>query len=438
MLTVAVVGSGPSGVYTAEALLKARPDAVRVDVYDRLPAPYGLVRYGVAPDHLKIKSVARALQKTFEHPAVRFFGDVEVGVAPTVDELRAAYDVVVYAFGAAQDRRLGVPGEDLHGSFSAVEFVAWYSGHPDSEIDRYTLDASSVVVVGAGNVAIDVARVLAKPVDVLRSTDIPDQVLDVLAASAVTDVHLVARRGPAQAKFTTKELREMGEIDGCDVVLDPAVMELDDASLAEAAEHKEVARNVEVMREFSTRTPTGAGRRLHFHFWASPTAILGDDRVEGVRCDRTSLSPSGGAAPTGESYDIPAQMVLRSVGYRGAAIPGVPLDDRAGVIPNAQGRVLRDGAVSPGEYAVGWIKRGPTGVIGTNRSDAADTVAAILEDWTDGAKTPDLPNLAAVSWEGWLAIDAAEATAGAAQGRDRVKLARWEELRAAANARGNA
>ncbi|HEX7355806.1 MAG TPA: FAD-dependent oxidoreductase [Mycobacteriales bacterium] len=425
------MGSGPSGVYTAEALLKARPEAVLVDIYDRLPAPYGLVRYGVAPDHLKIKSVSRALQKTFEHPAVRFFGDVDVGVRPTVDELRAAYDVVVYAFGAAQDRRLGVPGEDLHGSFSAVEFVAWYSGHPDAEIDRYTLDAESVVVVGAGNVAIDVARILAKPVEALRPFDIPDQVLDVLAASKVTDVHLVARRGPAQAKFTTKELREMGEIDGCEVVLDPDVMDLDEASAAEAAAHKEIARNVEVMREFSSRTSTGAGRRLHFHFWASPTEILGGERVEAVRCARTSLSETGSAVPTGESYEIPAQMVLRSVGYRGAAIPGVPLDERAGVIPNDGGRVLRDGAVSPGEYAVGWIKRGPTGVIGTNRSDAADTVAAILEDWADGSKTPSL-SLPAVSWEGWLAIDAAEAAAGAAQGRDRVKLARWEELRAAA------
>lgn len=432
MLSVAVVGSGPSGVYTAEALLKARPGAVKVDIYDRLPAPYGLVRYGVAPDHLKIKSVARALQKTFEHPDVRFVGDVEVGVAPTVEELRAAYDVVVYAYGAAHDRRLGIPGEDLHGSFSAVEFVAWYSGHPDAEIDRYTLDARSVVVVGAGNVAIDVARILAKPVDVLRSTDLPDQVLDVLEASAVTDVHLVARRGPAQAKFTTKELREMGEIDGCDVLLDPAVMELDPASEAEAAAHKEVARNVEVMREFSARTPTGAGRRLHFHFWASPTSVLGADRVEAVRCDRTTLSEAGGAVPTGESYDIPAQMVLRSVGYRGAAIAGVPLDERAGVIPNTGGRVLRDGAVSPGEYAVGWIKRGPTGVIGTNRSDAAETVAAILEDWPDGTKDPVTLPVEAVTWPGWQAIDAAEAAAGAAQGRDRVKLARWEELRAAA------
>lgn len=432
MLSVAVVGSGPSGVYTAEALLKARPGAVKVDIYDRLPAPYGLVRYGVAPDHLKIKSVARALQKTFEHPDVRFVGDVEVGVAPTVEELRAAYDVVVYAYGAAHDRRLGIPGEDLHGSFSAVEFVAWYSGHPDAEIDRYTLDARSVVVVGAGNVAIDVARILAKPVDVLRSTDLPDQVLDVLEASAVTDVHLVARRGPAQAKFTTKELREMGEIDGCDVLLDPAVMELDPASEAEAAAHKEVARNVEVMREFSSRTPTGAGRRLHFHFWASPTSVLGADRVEAVRCDRTTLSEAGGAVPTGESYDIPAQMVLRSVGYRGAAIAGVPLDERAGVIPNADGHVLRDGAVSPGEYAVGWIKRGPTGVIGTNRSDAAETVAAILEDWPDGTKDPVTLPVEAVTWPGWQAIDAAEAAAGAAQGRDRVKLARWEELRAAA------
>ncbi len=430
MLTVAVVGSGPSGIYSAEALLKALPGQVLVDVYDRLPAPYGLVRYGVAPDHLKIKSVARALAKTLSDPAVRFLGDVEVGVAPTVEELRASYDAVIYAFGAARDRRLGIPGEDLHGSFSAVDFVSWYSGHPDAAVSRYTLDAHSAVVIGAGNVAVDVARMLTVQADDLRHTDVPEPVLDVLRASSITDIHIVARRGPAQAKFTTKELRELGEIPGVDVVVEPFT--LDPVSQAEADEHKEVARNVEVLHEFSSRPLTGAPRRLWFDFWCAPTALAGSSAVAGVVCDRTSLV-GGRAVPTGETIEIPAQVVFRSVGYRGSALPGVPLDESAGVIPNDAGRVLRDGAVSPGEYAVGWIKRGPTGVIGTNRSDAADTVASLLADFPAGGTHASVPDLApAVDWQGWLAIEAAEAAAGAGLGRERVKLAVWEELRAAA------
>jgi ferredoxin--NADP+ reductase len=438
VLRVAVIGSGPSGIYAAESLLRARPDAVAVDVYDRLPAPFGLVRYGVAPDHLKIKSITRALAKTLAHPAVRFLGDVEIGVAPTVEQLRAHYDAVVYAFGAARDRRLEVPGEDLHGSLSAVEFVSWYSGHPDAELDAALLSARSAVVIGAGNVALDVARVLAKDPADLRPTDLPAHVLTVLEASTVRDVHLLARRGPAQVKFTTKELRELGEIDGLDVLVDPADLELDPVS-EQACSDREVARNVEALRAYAAAPATGAVRRLHLHFWLAPTALLGGEHVTGVRADRTRLTSAGTLERTGESIDLDTQLVLRSVGYRGAAIPGVPLDERAGVVPNEVGRVLRAGAVSPGEYVVGWIKRGPTGVIGTNRSDAAETVAALLADLPDGTgradgDPPGLDRALVVDWDGWLAIDAAEEAAGAQDGRGRVKLAAWEELRTAARA----
>ncbi len=436
MLRVAVVGSGPSGIYAAESLLKARPGEVRVDVFDRLPAPFGLVRYGVAPDHPKIKSITKALHRTFEDPAIRFLGDVEVGVAPTVEQLRAHYDAVVYAFGAARDRRLEVPGEDLPGSLSAVEFVAWYSGHPDAALDAALLRAESAVVVGAGNVALDVARLLVRSTEDLARTDLPTHVLDVLAASDVRDVHLLARRGPAQVKFTTKELRELGEVSGVDVLVEAADLELDPVSAALAETEREAARNVAVLREYAHRPPSGAERRLHLHFWRAPVEVCGPLRVTGVRCDQTALDPDGRLRVVRPTAVLPAQLVLRSVGYRGAALPGVPLDPDRGVIPNEGGRVLRDGAVSPGEYVAGWIKRGPTGVIGTNRSDAAETVRALLADLPEGrgvdGEVPGLPAETLVDWDGWLAIDAAEERAGEPYARGRVKLAHWAELRAAA------
>ncbi len=433
MLRVAVIGSGPSGIYTAEALLAARPDAVLVDVFDRLPAPFGLVRYGVAPDHPKIKSIAGALARTLSHPSVRFLGDVEIGTSPIVAELRAHYDAVVYAFGAARDRRLEIPGEDLPGSVSAVDFVSWYSGHPDSALEAELHTDTSAVVVGAGNVALDVARVLAKQPDDLAGTDLPQHVLEVLRTSTVADVHLLARRGPAQARFTTKELRELAEIAGLDVLVDPADLELDALSAQTVASHRDVARNVEVLRGYAAAQPAGGGRRLHLHFWRAPTALVGTGHVTAVATDVTHLDETGRLRPTGATETIPAGLVLRAVGYRGAALPGVPLDADAGVVPNEAGRVLRDGVVSPGEYVVGWIKRGPTGVIGTNRSDAAETVAALLADLPDGTGAAGLDPAHAIGWEGWLAIEGAEAAAGLPHGRGRVKLASWDELRAAAS-----
>jgi len=431
-LRVAVVGSGPAGVYAAGAL--TRTDGVTVDVLDRLPAPYGLVRYGVAPDHVKMKSVDVALRKVLEQPSVRFLGNVEVGTDVTLDELRRRYDAVVFATGAAVDRRLGVPGEDLAGSFSATDFVAWYSGHPDADLDRFTLGARRVVVIGVGNVAVDVARVLSKTAAELSPTDVPGHVLDVLDASTVEEVTVVGRRGPAQAKFTTKELRELGELANADVLVDPADLELSDADLGAVEADRTLRANLEVLREWSTREPAGRPRRLWLRFWLRPVQVLGVDAVTGLRTERSRLDASGRLVGTGETVDLPAEMVLRSVGYRTLPLPGLPFDERAGVVPHASGRVLTEAGPLTGVYVAGWIKRGPTGVIGTNKSDAAQTIAALLADAPALPRVPErdpdaLPALLAargvrpVEWTGWEAIDAAERELGVARGCDRVKIA---------------
>ena len=337
-LRVAVVGSGPAGVYAVAALTKA--GGVSVDVLDRLPAPYGLVRYGVAPDHVKMKSVDAALRRILEDPAVRFLGNVEVGEDVTLEELSTYYDAVVFATGAAVDRRLDVPGEDLPGSFSATDFVAWYSGHPDAELDRFTLHAEHVVVVGVGNVAVDVARVLTKPADVLAATDVPGHVLDVLAASAAADVTMLGRRGPAHARFTTKELRELGEINGADIVVDPADLILTPAEAAAVEADRTLRSNLTVLRDWAERTPTGHPRQLRIKFWHRPAAVLGTDVVDGFRAEKTVLK-EGRVTGTGETVDLPAQMVLRSVGYRVVPPAGLPLDPSTGTVPHDGARGVR-------------------------------------------------------------------------------------------------
>jgi ferredoxin--NADP+ reductase len=438
---VAVIGSGPSGLYAADEL--SQHDGVSVDVLDRLLCPYGLLRYGVAPDHLKMKSLEITLRKILERPEVRFLGGVELGKDVSATELQEHYDAVVYATGSAVDRRLNIPGEDLPGSFSATEFVAWYCGHPDSEVDKFTLDARQAVVVGVGNVAVDVARVLAKTAEELHVTDMPDHVLDVLDASAITDIHMVGRRGPAQAKFTTKELRELGELANADVIVDPEELVLDAAGERVVETDKTVRRNLEVLREWSQRTPEGRPRRLHLRFLHSPVAVIGNGRVEGVELERNELDGDGGVTPTGRKAVIEAGLLLRSVGYRGLPLPDVPFDERSGTIPHAEGRVQRDGAVAPGEYVVGWIKRGPSGVIGTNKGDAKETVSRLLDDLDELPRRllsdPDSivslleeRGVGVVTWAGWQAIDAAEKALGAAAGRTRVKIADREALLTAA------
>jgi ferredoxin--NADP+ reductase len=441
VLRVAVIGSGPSGIYAAQSLIKGASEVggVEVDVIDRLPCPYGLVRYGVAPDHEKIKSITLALRKVLETDGIRFLGNVDVGVNVSVEELHQHYDAIVVAYGAAIDRRLGIPGEELAGSFSATDFVAWYSGHPDTQIDRFTLDATNVVVVGVGNVAVDVARVLAKTADDLRPTDLPDHVLDVLSASTVTDIYVLGRRGPAQAKFTTKELRELGELANADIIVREDEMLFDEASEQTIANDANQRRNVEIMRTWAGQQPGGKPRRIHLRFLVRPAELIGDGRVEAVKVERTELDGTGNVKGTGEFETIPAEMVLRSVGYRGQGLPGLPFDERNGTIPHEAGRVIRDGKPVPGEYVAGWIKRGPTGVIGTNKSDASETITSLLADAADLPKATErdpqaLLTLLAergvdvVDWAGWVGIDEAEIALGKAQGRDRVKIAERELL----------
>lgn len=442
MLRVAVVGSGPSGVYTAEALTRqdAVPD-VAVDVLDRLPCPYGLVRYGVAPDHEKIKSLQGTLRRVLEDPRVRFLGNVAVRGTLGPRRLLELYHAVVYCVGAATDRGLDVPGEDLPGSWPATRFVSWYSAHPDEPPDGFSLTARSAVVVGVGNVAVDVARILARDPRELRGTDVPDAALRSLESSRITDVHIVGRRGPSQAKFTTKELRELGSLAGADVVVRPEELAMDPAYRDPTGLPAAARRNVEVLREWAERTPQDRPRRIHLRFFLRPVALCGEGEVTAVRFERTAPDGDGGVSGTGRAEEIEAQLVLRSVGYRGVALPGLPFDPDRGVVPNLGGRVLRDGTASPGEYVAGWIKRGPTGVIGTNRPCAKQTAAALLDDAAALTVRP-LPRdpldglresgLDPVAWPGWLAIETAEAELGRSLGRPTVKIPDWERLLAAA------
>ncbi|SHN28683.1 ferredoxin--NADP+ reductase [Cryptosporangium aurantiacum] len=416
--------------------------AVEVDVLDRLPTPFGLVRYGVAPDHLSIRGIRETLWRLLRNPSVRFLGNVEIGADVSTDELRRHVDAVVYTFGAARDRRLGIPGEDLPGSLAATDFVAWYCGHPDvirGPVEEALRPARSAVVVGVGNVALDVGRVLAR-CGALDHTDMPEHVLSALGGCPVRDIHLLGRRAPAHAAFTTKELRELGKIDGVSVHVDPADLAAHPVTDALVASDRAVARNVDVLRGWAG-SPDGIGNptSVHLRFFTRPVEILGTDRVEGVLVERTALTPDGRVVGTGEQAVIEAQLVVRSVGYRGVPLPGLPFDASAGVVPHERGRVVRDGAPAPGEYVAGWIKRGPTGVIGTNKSDAHETIETLLADAAAGrllrTESPDsLTTLLAdrgvrvFTLEDWRTIDAAEIALGESRGRTRTTLATRAEL----------
>ncbi|AVH60295.1 MULTISPECIES: FAD-dependent oxidoreductase [Streptomyces] len=448
MLHVAVVGSGPSGVYSAQSLLQSQIPGVRVDVLDRLPCPYGLVRYGVAPDHEKIKSLQNNLRTVLEDERVRFLGGVQVGPGGVpVTRLREMYHAVIYCVGAATDRHLGVPGEELPGSWSATEFVSWYSAHPDSVSDGFTLGARSAAVIGVGNVAVDVTRMLARGAAELSPTDMPQAALTALAASKVTDISMVGRRGPSQARFTTKELRELGSLPDTEVIVDPEELALDPAYVDPSGLPAAQRRNVEVLRGWAATPPQGRARRIRLRFFLRPVELLADKgRVGAVRFERTLPDGKGGVTGTGQYEDIEAQLVLRSVGYRGVPIEGLPFDADHGTVPHRAGRILRDGAITPGEYVAGWIKRGPTGVIGTNRPCAKETVASLLEDAPLLAQR-DLPEdplaalraegLRPVEWAGWQAIERAEADLGASLGRSVVKLPDWDSLLTAARTAGS-
>ncbi len=439
-LRVAIVGSGPSGFYAAAPLLKGET-VCTVDMFERLPTLFGLVRGGVAPDHPKIRNVTKVYEKIARHERFTLFANVKVGEDITIEELRRHYDAVIFACGAETDRRLGITGEDLPGSHTATAFVGWYNGHPDYRDLLFDLSQEVAVVVGVGNVAMDVARILAKTVDELRHTDIAQHALDALAESKVREIHVVGRRGAAQAAFTPIEIKEMGALDACDPVVDPAQLALDPVSEQELSD-KNKAKNLEHLRAFAERTPAKP-RRMHFHFLAGPVEIRGEGRVESMLLGRNQLEGDTPfklrARPTGETYELPCGLVFRSIGYRGVPIPGVPFDDRWGGIPNEEGRVTENGAPVQGLYAVGWIKRGPSGIIGTNKPDSLETVKCLLED-VPALSPCEIPSTRAVhdllcgrgvrvvTLEDWARIDAAEVAAGEAVGKPRERFTRVEEM----------
>ena len=438
-MRIAVIGAGPAGFYASDKLLGA---GFEVDLLDALPTPFGLVRSGVAPDHPNIKAVTRVYEKTAAKPGFRFFGGVVLGEHVSRAELLERYHAVVYAIGTSADNRLGIPGEDRPGSYPATRFVAWYNGHPEGVDEAFDLTAQRAVVIGNGNVAIDVARMLLLDPGELALTDTADHAIGPLSAGHVQEVVLLGRRGPVQAAFTNPELRELGEMTGVDVQVDPAEVDVEVPEDAEPTQR----RNVEILQGYAQRPPGSAGRRISLKFLRSPVEVLGegdDGPVTGVRVVRNRLE-DGRAVATGEEEVIGCGLVFRSIGYRGRPLDDIPFDERRGLIRNDGGRVCDEsGAPHPGEYVVGWIKRGPSGVIGTNKKDAVDTVAKIVEDAEAGAldaPRPDADECAqwlsgcapdAVTWEGWQAIDEHERAAGEPQGRPRVKLVRLADLVAA-------
>ena len=459
-LRVAIIGSGPAGFYSAGHLLanKQHPDLVaEVDMFDRLPTPWGLVRAGVAPDHPKLKSVSRIYEKTAAQPGFRFFGNVEFGTDVTREDLAERYHAVIYAVGAQTDRHMDIDGENLPGSWAATELVAWYNGHPDYRELEFDLSSKRAVVVGNGNVAMDVARMLTLTHDELAATDVADHALEVLRDSAVEEVVVLGRRGPAQAAFTNPELLELGELTDADVIVDPADVELDEHSIQSIEGEGDLTprKNVEILQEYSQREAAGKRRRIVLRFLVSPVAIKGAGQVEGVEIVHNELYRDADgtlrARSTEQHETIEAGLVFRSIGYRGTPIEGVPFDEWKGTVPNEEGRVIdpHEQLAVPGEYVVGWIKRGPSGVIGTNKRDAQETVDRLVEDVHEG-RLPDPggdTSAAAVeallserkpehvTYQGWELIDAAEQAAGEPLGRPRVKLTRREEMLEAAGRR---
>ncbi|WP_119696437.1 FAD-dependent oxidoreductase [Microbacterium halotolerans] len=439
-LSVAIVGAGPAGIYAGNLLTGAVADRggdVEIDLFESLPAPYGLIRYGVAPDHPRIKGIVSSLHEMLNgdddaDSVIRFIGNVEVGRDIALDELRERYHAVILATGALRDAALDVPGVELSGSYGAADFVSWYDGHPDVP-DTWPLEAQSVAVIGNGNVALDVARMLAKHAEDLRSTEVPDNVLAGLEASSVTDVHVFGRRGPAGIKFTPIELRELGELRDVDIVLHEEDFDGVDPAAAPNNQVKIMLRTLNKWRE----QPAGkASRRLHLHFWHSPVQISGSDRVEAIRFARTAPGPDGAVVPTGEEREYEVQAVYRAVGYYGTRVEGADFDASRGVVPNEEGRVEGEN----GLYATGWIKRGPVGLIGHTKSDALETIGHLLADAESGALSDPAVNgdvlellgereTEYTTWDGWLALDAHERALGEGHehARERVKLVPRDE-----------
>jgi ferredoxin--NADP+ reductase len=441
-LRLAIVGAGPAGIYAADLIIKSelRDFDVSIDLFDLLPAPYGLVRYGVAPDHPRIKGIIRALYEVLDRGDIRFFGNVEYGKDITLDDLKMHYNAVIFSTGAVKDANLNIPGIDIEGSFGAAAFVNWYDAHPDFE-RSWDLSAKEIAVLGNGNVALDVARVLSKPAEAMLSTDIPDNVYQGLRASQATDVHVFGRRGPAQVKFSPLELREAVHIEGVDTIVYDEDFQYDEGSQKAIDSNNQTRVMVKTLEELRSNEITGAKRKLHLHFFSAPVEILEKDgKVAGIKIERTQLDGTGNVRPTGELREIPIQAVYRAVGYFGSELSEVPFDEKAGVIPNDKGRVLdSDGKHIQGVYATGWIKRGPVGLIGHTKSDAIETIAQIIEDknnwWQPASPSEDsITDLLTsrkidfVGWPEWLRIDAEEKRLGEAEERERIKLVEREDF----------
>jgi len=445
-LRLAIVGAGPAGIYAADLIIKSelRDFDVSIDLFDLLPAPYGLVRYGVAPDHPRIKGIIRALYEVLDRGDIRFFGNVEYGKDITLDDLKKHYNAVIFSTGAVKDANLNIPGVNLEGSFGAAAFVNWYDAHPDFE-RTWDLSAKDIAVLGNGNVALDVARVLAKPAEVMLSTDIPDNVYQGLRASQATDVHVFGRRGPAQVKFSPLELREAVHLEDVDTIVYDEDFQYDEGSQQAIASNNQTRVMVKTLEDLRSNLVTGAKRRLHLHFFSAPVEILEKDgKVAGIKIERTMLDGTGNVKPTGEFREFPIQALYRAVGYFGSELSEVPFDEKAGLIPNDKGRVLdSDGKHIQGVYATGWIKRGPVGLIGHTKSDAIETIAQIIDDksnwWTPNSPSEDSitdlltsRNIDYVGWPEWLRIDAEEKRLGESQERERIKLVEREDFLAVA------
>jgi ferredoxin--NADP+ reductase len=442
-LRLAIVGAGPAGIYAADILLKhERAFDVSIDLFERLPAPYGLVRYGVAPDHPRIKGIVTALRDVLDSGNIRLFGNVNYGTDITLDDLKKHYNAVIFSTGAITDQGLNLPGIDAEGSYGAADFVSWYDGHPDVA-RTWPLVAKEIAVIGNGNVALDVARMLAKHPEDLLPTEVPDNVYDGLLRSPVTDVHVFGRRGPMQVKFTPLELRELGDMRDVDIVVHDEDFVADGSSEAAIASNKQLFVINKIFSSWREREPGTASRRLHLHFYAKPLEVLSDSHVSGFRYERTEPDGEGGVRGTGEIREIPVQAVYRAVGYFGTALQGIPFDSRRGVIPNHEGQVMDDDNQRvPGVYATGWIKRGPVGLIGHTKSDAMETIQHVVKDQASWW-SPEFPEEGSVSallesrgvhftnLDGWHRLDDRELSIGAERGRERVKVVDREEMMAA-------
>jgi len=447
-LRLAIVGAGPAGIYAADILLKhERAFDVSIDLFEQLPAPYGLVRYGVAPDHPRIKGIITALREVLDRGDIRIFGNVTFGRDITLDDLKKHYNAVIFSTGAIRDADLEIPGIDLPGSLGAADFVSWYDGHPDVPRE-WTLDSSSVAVIGNGNVALDVARILAKHADDLLPTEIPANVYDILKASPVTDVHVFGRRGPTQVKFSPLELRELGELRDVDMVVADEDFDYDDAARAAIESNKQILVIDRVFTKWREEEVGSASRRLHLHFYAKPLEVVAgpDGRVAAFRYERTEPDGAGGVRGTGEIREVAVGQVYRAVGYFGSPLDGIPFDERRGVIPNIEGQVLasapggaQENEILPGVYATGWIKRGPIGLIGHTKSDAMETIGHLVNDQASwwSPESPSEESIVALlesrgveytDLAGWQKLDSHEMSLGEPEGRARIKVVPRDEM----------